>query len=337
MTIRTQRHLSGDSSLPDLSPASSDLLGRVTRLDYDGANRLIKETDPLENVLEYENDPAGNVTKVTAIEQHPDRNGTTESFISGAAYDGLDRPVITAMQGADGAFNPDDSASSTIFTFMGYDSRSNPTHFKDPRGNPSQTLYDGVSRPVQTVEQLHEGGVGSGDKQGEIKTTYEYDPNRNLTSITDANNHTTSYDFDALDRLFSMTLANGRQWRQDYNKASDVVKRYEPNGNVLGYQYDALGRLLNVTAIAAGPDVAGQTSGVLQSFEYDGMSRVTRAIDHTAEGDTAITARTTDYIYNNDDQVVEERDADGTLRRQHVWGQYVDELVQQREYHQDDA
>ncbi|MCC6682159.1 MAG: hypothetical protein IT445_14755, partial [Phycisphaeraceae bacterium] len=140
---------------------------------------------------------------------------------------------------------------------------------------------------------------------------------------------------DSLDR--AMTLANGRQWRQDYNKASDVVKRYEPNGNVLGYEYDGLGRMLQVTAEAAGPDVAGQTSGVLQEFAYDGMSRLTRAVDHTAESDATITAQTTDYIYNNDDQVVEERDADGTLRRQHVWGQYVDELVQQREYHQDDA
>lgn len=312
-----------------------------TTLEYDGANRLLRETDPLDNAAAYEYDAVGNVTRAAAIEQHPDRPGVTETFISAAAYDGLNRPVISMMQGADGSLDPDPRAANnaTIFHFQGYDSRSNATHFIDPRNNPSRVLYDGVNRPVQTVEELRAGGDGGGANQSDIKTTYEYDRNDNLARVIDDNGNSTRYRYDTLNRQAQMTLADGSLWSQLYNRASDVVRRIEPNGNVLDYSYDGLGRLKQVVIRDTGADVVGQSSGIAQAFEYDGLSRVIEAIDHTAENDAPIQARVTDYVYNGEDQVCEEYDpnladggASGGPLRQFIWGQYVDELIQQREH-----
>jgi len=87
----------------------------------------------------------------------------------------------------------------------------------------------------------------------------------------------------------------------------------------LTLSYDALNRLVAVNGTTA------WGSGVDVAYSYDALGRRVRRA-------SASSGQSVDYVPFGQ-QVLEERTtADNTLARQYVWGQYVDELVQQREY-----
>lgn len=86
----------------------------------------------------------------------------------------------------------------------------------------------------------------------------------------------------------------------------------------MSFEYDAFNRL--ISASGTGPD--GQTFSA--SYGYDALGRRVQKVVNGTE---------TDFVYDGQ-QVIEERDDEADLLRQYVWGQYVDELVQQREYEQ---
>jgi YD repeat-containing protein len=96
---------------------------------------------------------------------------------------------------------------------------------------------------------------------------------------------------------------------------------YDAKGNLLGYKdltftYDGFNRM--ITANGTGPDGTATNA----SYYYDAMNRRLRKVNN---------GTTTDFLPMGS-QVLEERDDSNTLLRQYVWGQYVDELIQQREY-----
>lgn len=98
---------------------------------------------------------------------------------------------------------------------------------------------------------------------------------------------------------------------------------YDDKGNLTAYgdvsfEYDAFNRL--ISASGTGPD--GQTFSA--SYAYDALGRRVQKVVNGTE---------TDFVYDGQ-QVIEERDDEADLLRQYAWGQYVDELVQQREYEQ---
>src|SRR5690606_702323 len=123
-----------------------------------------------------------------------------------------------------------------------------------------------------------------------------------------------------------------------YNKASDLTSRTDPNGTTFEHVFDALGRLTQINIDTLGSGVLGAT-GTAQQFEYDGLGRLTNTTDSTAgpAGSLPTDHHVTDFLHGAEgqgDQVLEERDPllDDAVLRQYVWGQYIDELVQQREY-----
>ena len=105
------------------------------------------------------------------------------------------------------------------------------------------------------------------------------------------------------------------------------------NGNLVDdgtrvFAYDALNRLKEVRKKDGGARVA--------TYTYDALGRRIRKVVENGgiPGDSNLNA-TTDYLYSGV-QCIEERDMAGTpptddVVRQYVWGQYVDELIQQRE------
>ena len=132
---------------------------------------------------------------------------------------------------------------------------------------------------------------------------------------------------------------------------------HDPNGNLLDdgtrtYKYDVLNRLRQVYRKEDGE--------LLVDYEYDAFNRRVRKVVHDLDGNgyggldakpqteeekkeadnfnDRVPAATTDYLYWGD-QCVEERapnSDEDTVLRQYVWGQYIDELVQQREYNPSD-
>jgi len=101
---------------------------------------------------------------------------------------------------------------------------------------------------------------------------------------------------------------------------------YDVKGNLssyggLSFTYDAFNRLLGVTG--TGPS----GSSVNMSYTYDALGR------RVLSNPNSLSSLNTYFIYDGSQVIEEYSGSDLTsLRRQYVWGQYVDELVQQREY-----
>lgn len=98
---------------------------------------------------------------------------------------------------------------------------------------------------------------------------------------------------------------------------STTTLTYDDNGNLLSdgqhnYQYDFRNRLVRVT------DAAG---GEVARYAYDGRDR--RALSVVMDG---ADVSSTEFIHDGG-RVIEEREADQTLRTQYVFGNWIDEVV----------
>src|SRR6202044_2812855 len=115
---------------------------------YDGASRQIVVTDPLGNSMAATYDNNGNAVQMTRTDVFTvtGTGAPNETFTSAMFYDCLNQPTVMAMQGPDGTLVParamagpttwttlGDAApvwstdNGTLFSFTGYDSRSNRT------------------------------------------------------------------------------------------------------------------------------------------------------------------------------------------------------------------
>ena len=176
---------------------------------------------------------------------------------------------------------------------------------KNGPGNTCTYVYDGLGRMVRQVCDLRVGGTGAGaidtsnprNPDGQISLGYVFDKNSRLVGIVDDNGNRTSFGYDALDRRVNQTNADGEQWLTTYDKDDNVRSVVDPNGSVITKAYDALNRLLRVDVLRA-PGVGGTT---VQTFAYDGASRLVQATDDNMGGETC------EWVFDSLGRVLEER------------------------------
>ena len=193
-------------------------------------------------------------------------------------------------------------------------------------GNITTYDYDAGGRQIRTTRILTADGRGDGttapaadgsnpyNPSGTIVREYEYDGNGNRVLIRDARGNETSYAYDNLDRLLSETFANAGSLTYSYDAASNPLTTTDPNGAVATHTYDALDRIVS-TAYSGIPAPEGTS---LQTYEYDGLGRLTRAVDDNSPEDV------------DDDAIVEfSYDSLGRLfeERQRLSGELADEVV----------
>jgi YD repeat-containing protein len=101
-------------------------------------------------------------------------------------------------------------------------------------------------------------------------TTYMYDRNGNLTSITDAANNVRAFTYDGLGRRLSAedlhAPADGTfgTWTYNYDAAGNLVSELDPNGHTIEHAYDALNRIVSTDDTGA--------SGTEITYNYDSCS-----------------------------------------------------------------
>jgi len=258
---------------------------------YDGASRVIRTTDALENSNELSYDQNGNLTESKVTEKSNDPTlpqPIEEVFRSQMRYDVADRLTVMAEQGKDGSIgndptNPADT--STLFTVIGYDSRNNKTTINDPRGNTAIYTFDALNRQRMCQQHLRTDGSGANSIEKTITTTIEYDKNSRVRSREDDNLAKTDYEYDTLDRENklrfpdpkSLAGSNRAERKTKYNKASDVMELTDENGSVFNYTYDGMGRIVRMEI-----DKAGGIGGTdEQTYQHDGLHRRTQSEDIT--------------------------------------------------------
>ena len=149
----------------------------------------------------------------------------------------------------------------------------------------------------------------SGSTLNQVKTSYTYDPVFNkLTSSTDELGHKTLFEIDLLTgNVLSTTKVVGAVGGSDdlvthyaYNNQGLITQEIDPLGHITVYDYDVLGRLIQVTA------AKGTPQEVTRQYEYDAAGNQTALIDENGNQ--------TSYVYDAMDRVVKviKADPDGT-------------------------
>lgn len=239
----------------------TDPHGNITTYMYDANGNLISTTDPSGIITQYQHDLRGNVISIN-----------NAGKILSLAYDQYNNLIsLTDPSGAITSFTYDISGNMTSQT----DAIGNTTTFKynisnqlirasDPHGNITTYTYDAMSNRILAT-----------DANGNV-TSYEYNHNNQPLTVIDALGNRTTYTYGSVgcpscsggaDKLTSVTDANNHTISYDYDLAGRLCQMTDQLENIETHTYDSNNNLITVT------DRKGQT----KTYTYDSLNRITKA------------------------------------------------------------
>ena len=284
--------------------------GQTWSAQYDGEDRVVQASAPAPQsgsalVTQAQYDPAGNRTVVI------DPNGQVTTY----RYD-----VRDSLQEVDESpsawTDPNAVPSPKIAVTYAYDHLGNLVRVTRAAGDATNEratayAYDGLNRLRQETQYPSWPAVSP-----TLVTQTAYDPNGNRTSVTDPLGKTTTFGYDAVNRLTTVTFNDPA--------TPNVTYAYDPDGNrasmqdgtgTTTYAHDELGQLTSVTS------PGGVTTG--SRYDLDGGRTKLVYPDGTAVTSTLDKAgrlaslqdwasRQTSYTYFPDGNVQTTTNANGT-------------------------
>jgi len=254
--------------------AVTDTVGRVTRYEYDAANRLVRTIenylpgypqnwrDEYNIVTEYGYDGVGNQTHITDTLGRVTRNW----------YDEADRLIRTTVN-----YSPTVGANHgsewNITTWYGYDGVGNRVAVTNTLGYVTRYTYDALNRLIGVSDPL------SGTRG------YGYDALGRQTVVTDADGVAAHSAYDALGRLAETCDALGNCTRYGYDGLGNRTVMTDGNGVVTRYEYDLLSRLTAVVENYRPGELADHRTNVRTEYGYDALGNrtvITDANGHAA-------------------------------------------------------
>ncbi|WP_196491728.1 LysM peptidoglycan-binding domain-containing protein [Burkholderia territorii] len=282
--------------------------------NYSAAGRLTKRTDAMGATTEYAYNAFG---EVTSQSQQVDVN---KQRITTYDYDRVGHQIQQTT----------DPGNLNLITKAVYDAFGRLVQFVDANGVSRATEYDRNGRIV-----------GVRDAAGRTSTTY--DAFNNVLTQTDRLGNTTTYSYSSTQRSMIVTTPEGAQTTTTYNESGQIESVVDGQGNVVYYQYDRDGLLLNVsrqsrtlygydTNQSHGYDrdhagnVVTEYEGDRKSVEYtyDAVGRVLTRTERTNQGSPASgpdgwvpVELVTKYEYDAKGQQVRTTDPSGTVTETH--------------------
>jgi YD repeat-containing protein len=301
----------------------------LARLDYDGAGRAIKTTDPAGDTIEGTYDAGGNLVESVEPELSSKPGPVSEQFLTTYFYDALGRGTMSVDNlGETWRSIYDSLGALTIATDAngpagGSINRRSPGHTGtsvaiNNNGNVTRNAYDGAGRLLSTVQVLTATGKGDGTTAPQPDTSNPANPDGLITVTTswsgdalplqtlDDKGNATSYAYDNLDRRTRVTRADATSDIFNYDAEDHLVMHSIPNGATISAFFDPAGRLSS-RSIEAPPTVGGTTS---QTFEYDGLWLLTRAFDNNSPSDSTDDANVT-FLHDSLGRLLEEAQGAG--------------------------
>jgi RHS repeat-associated protein len=303
-----------------------DLVGKIQQVNdptgtyafaYDNMGRLIGTT------TSYSFLTSRNFTNAYAYDAASNRTGFTdpESGATAYSYDALNR--LTSLA-------PPSAFGSGSFGFT-YDALSRRTQMTRPNSVTTNYTYDNLSRLTSVLHQLSGSTIDGAsytldaggnrtaktDQLASSTANYTYDAIYQLTQVTQANNTTESYNYDAVgNRTASLGVSSyTTNASNELTATSNASYTYDSNGNTLtktvgsnttSYTWDFENRLTSVTLPGSGGTV---------TFKYDPLGQ---RIYKSSSAGTSV------YAYSDYD-LIEETNSSGTAVARYAQGARVDE------------
>jgi len=297
---------------------------------YDGLSQLVEATDPSGAVTRYSYDLNGELSSVTdatgvEIKRRVDRQRGIEeiadAFSSSFIHTDIFGRVTSEQKRARGGSSAT-KKTDVESEFITYDAAGRPVEILDAAGGLTRCERDGAGRVLRVISA-----------EGRIET-YEYDAAGRVISHAVGLDAPERYtDEEGVSRVVEPSA-----WaitRLEYDAASQIIKRINPDGTVEKITYDVCGR---VTGVEAGArvasyeyDLCGRLIGVRDSsfgqrrFKYDAAGQIIQATDglgfrthfsYTATGQVCrvvdAAGQVTDYEYDALDRLVRVIKAAGT-------------------------
>ena len=328
--------------------------GALTRLDYDGAGRAMKSTDPTNDTIEWTYDAADNAVESALTELSSQPGPLQEQFLSTFFYDALGRGTMAVDNLGETTRSLYDSLDALVVASDangpagGSINRRSPGHTGmsvaiNAHGNVTRHVYDGADRLLSTTAVLTPTGRGDGTTSPTPDTSNPANPDGLITSTNtwtgdglpgqwvDDKGNATSYAYDNLDRLVRTTRADGTMEQINFDAEDNPNLRIDPNGTRITAQFDLAGRRMSASRSLEGPPVVEGTT--LQTFEHDGLGRLTRSTDNNSPFDPSDDANVS-FIYDSLGRLLEEAQASagggaggGTTRYSDIAWQAADLLT----------
>jgi RHS repeat-associated protein len=333
-----------------------DPIGRITRYEYDFANRLVKTifpditeesqsfdaagrrvsmTDRLGRITRYEFDAAGKEIAVLYPDGTPNDltdnpRMRTEFDLAGQVVKRIDELGHATTYQYDAAGNQVAMTNALNETWsMQYDANNRRLVDRDPLGNTTRTVYDGVGNMVQQLLPDGSQVLAEYDGHGRItsrvdgeggRTMFRYDAYGALVEVVDPLGNRTRYERNERGQATAIIDAEGRTTEFQFDKANRQIARKLPDGAIDRSIYDAAGQLTSMV------DFMGRTT----TYTYDINGRLLRQqfsdgrineTQYNAIGQVVSRhegATTTTYTFDERNRLTSKTDPDG-LTIQYVY------------------
>jgi RHS repeat-associated protein len=286
------------------NPATQALEGYTTTYTYDSLGNKLTETNHLNQTMIYTyGDKSRLLTETDALGRTTtnvyDGNGnlveTLDSKKQSSKYDYDTTGQLKSVKDANGKQ-----------TFFAYDARGNVAQVKDAQGNITDYTYN-LRGDKLTETRYRKKADGTTES---LLTTWTYDKEGRMKTMTDAQNFTSTYGYDQQGRQVWMRDARGYLTESKYDDKGQMVESWSSDGTI--YQYNPVTDALIVLQ-AGDPsqrqirkmsyDDAGRKVsetdplGRVTTFVYDKVGRLVESIapDLTPNDDTDNARTKTEY------------------------------------------
>ncbi len=291
-------------SITSMSQALGDGAQRTTDVSYIAGTRLRDVVSEEGRTTDYDYDSDHRVTSVTVTDINTSETRTTSYSYYANTTDVNGNIVLGKLHTIDGART--DVSDITTYT---YDSSLRLLKVSNALSHEVEiTSYDGANRPLKYEDANNVETTLAYDVMGRLTssirasstpsaatTSYAYDDNGNVTSITDPSGTVYTYAYDDAHRLITITDDLSNVITYTYDDADNITKQeYKDNGGTLtythSYVYDELSRIMqsvnsNLDTVAYAYDVNSNVTSVtdgnlnVTSYAFDGLDRLVTSTD----------------------------------------------------------
>jgi RHS repeat-associated protein len=324
----------------------TDANSKITQYGYDDADRLVSVTDANNNVTGYAYDTENNLTQIT--------DAATNK--TGFTYDALGHVSKTTFPVGTESYIYDSNGNLTSKTDRKnqttnyvYDAANRMTSKSYPDTTSVSYTYDLANRLTQVSDptgtygftfdadgRLTQASTAYSFVPGTFNVGYGYDAASNRTSMTDPQNAGTTYVYDTVNRLSSLTSPQGA-FGFGYDALGRRSQLTRPNSVATTYSYDSVSRLLSVlhklgntvldgtsyTVDAAGNRTTktDQSTGLSSTYTYDPVYQLTQVVQgvNTTEsysfdavGNRLSSLGASPYAYNSSNELTSDPSASFT-------------------------